>query len=116
MFVGLRDSSCAKTIGLPLGAAQLKSAHGIVCRVCNSGNGKVCYSKEEFCKTDSGKCYTYAAYLDNELYYVSYNCIRTNEYWEWYCNKTEKDGRYTHVQTCCETDKCNGEIPPLFHV
>nr|XP_020633248.1 lymphocyte antigen 6 complex locus protein G6c-like [Pogona vitticeps] len=87
-------------------------AHGIVCNVCSGGNGKLCYSKVELCKTDTGKCYTYASYLDKELYYVSYDCLH-HDYLIWYCNKTEKDERYTHVATCCETDKCNGEIPRL---
>ncbi|KAJ6609610.1 hypothetical protein lerEdw1_015238 [Lerista edwardsae] len=83
-----------------------------MCKVCEAGNAKGCYSKVEFCKTEYGKCYTYAGYVDHELYFLSYDCVY-GRYWSWYCNKTEKDERYTHVQTCCETEKCNGEIPLL---
>ncbi|CAI5768036.1 ly-6/neurotoxin-like neurotoxin 1 isoform X2 [Podarcis lilfordi] len=87
------------------------SAQGLVCKLCHSGNGKACYSTEETCKTRFGKCYTYTSYLDDELYFMSYGCV-SDEYWE-YCNAVQKDGKYTHIDSCCDTDKCNGKALPL---
>ncbi|KAF7235318.1 Protein RETICULATA-RELATED 4, chloroplastic [Varanus komodoensis] len=50
----------------------------------------------------------------NEPYFMSYNCL-DSAFERWYCNTTEKNGQYTHIETCCTTEKCNGEIPPLPH-
>ncbi|XP_042311046.1 ly-6/neurotoxin-like protein 1 isoform X2 [Sceloporus undulatus] len=90
-------------------------AQGIVCKFCRYGNGKGCFSSVDVCKTEFGICNTVASYLGDELYYMSYGCL-DHEFASWYCNTTDKDGKYTHIETCCETDKCNGKIPPLPRV
>ncbi|XP_003228199.1 uncharacterized protein LOC100553738 isoform X2 [Anolis carolinensis] len=87
-------------------------AQGIMCKVCLAGNEKGCYSPVGVCKSDVGRCYTYAAYFGDEPYFLTYDCVNDN-YWSFYCNNTEKDGKYTHIEVCCSKEKCNGELPPL---
>ncbi|ETE60806.1 Ly-6/neurotoxin-like protein 1, partial [Ophiophagus hannah] len=88
------------------------TAQGIICRVCDSGNGKGCYEKEETCKTYSGQCYSYASYVDGNLYFLRYTCVYSR-FGNWFCNRTTKADPYVRVSSCCTTDKCNGEAPPF---